>query len=194
MKRVLTITALAIAIVTPALAQTVVTGSSQTKPLAELAREEEARRKSVRKPAKVYSNDDLRPDPTRGSQPPSIGSVSSSNASPANVSPSAPSTEPVAPPRDQAYWSGRMRQLRESLQRSQIFLDSLQSRINALQTEYVNRDDPAQRAKIEMDRNTALAEFEKVKKEIEDQTKAIAALEDEARRAGVPPGWLRPGA
>ena len=28
----------------------------------------------------------------------------------------------------------------------------------------------------------------------DDQTKAIAAIEDEARRAGVPVGWLRPGA
>jgi hypothetical protein len=30
-----------------------------------------------------------------------------------------------------------------------------------------------------------------VRKEIEDGNKAIAAIEDEARRAGVPPGWLR---
>jgi hypothetical protein len=30
-----------------------------------------------------------------------------------------------------------------------------------------------------------------VKAEIEDQKKAIADLEEQARRANVPPGWLR---
>ena len=61
-------------------------------------------------------------------------------------------------------------------------------------TDFVNRDDPAQRAKLEADRKTALAELERVKKELETQTKGIAAIEEEARRAGVPAGWLRPGA
>jgi hypothetical protein len=73
-------------------------------------------------------------------------------------------------------------------------MDSLQSRINALQTDFVNRDDPAQRAKIEGDRKAALAELERVKKELDENTKKITAIEDEARRAGVPAGWLRPGA
>ncbi len=80
------------------------------------------------------------------------------------------------------------------LHAQQIFADSLQSRINALTTDFVNRDDPAQRAKIEDDRKAALAELERVKKEMDDTTKAIAAIEEEARRAGVPAGWLRPGA
>jgi hypothetical protein len=87
-----------------------------------------------------------------------------------------------------------MKAAREQLERSQLFADSLQTRINSLWTDFVNRDDPAQKAKLETDRKTALAELERVKKEIELQTKAITALEDEARRAGVPPGWLRPGA
>ena len=84
-----------------------------------------------------------------------------------------------------------MKEARDKLTRSQLFADSLQTRINSLTTDFVNRDDPAQRAKIETDRQAALAELEKVKKDIEEQGKAIKAIEDEARRAGVPPGWLR---
>ena len=87
-----------------------------------------------------------------------------------------------------------MKAARDTMDRQQIFADSLQSRINALTTDFVNRDDPAQKAKIETDRKAALAELERVKKELEDQAKAITTIEDEARRAGVPPGWLRPGA
>ena len=50
---------------------------------------------------------------------------------------------------------------------------------------------PAQRALVEKKRLTAIAEQERVKADISKQTKAIADIEDEARRASVPPGWLR---
>jgi hypothetical protein len=49
-----------------------------------------------------------------------------------------------------------------------------------------------QQRAIEQDRNKALAELERVKKEIDDNQKEVAAVENEARRAGVPAGWLRP--
>ncbi len=70
-------------------------------------------------------------------------------------------------------------------------MDALQSRINALTTDFVNRDDPYQRAVIEGDRVKAIAELERLKKELQLQTKAVDDLREEARRAGVPPGWLR---
>jgi hypothetical protein len=168
-----------------------------TKPLADVAKDEEARRKSVRKPAKVYTNGNLRTDISAGvAGAPASPSTTDKpgNATPSNTSPAAPNAAAPAGLRDQAYWSGRMKDARAAMDRTQIFADSLQSRINALLTDFVNRDDPAQKAKIETDRKTALAELERVKKELDDQRKAIAAIEDEARRSGVPSGWLRPGA
>lgn len=194
MKRFLAITAVVlVGFAALASAQT-----STTKPLAQVAKDEEARRKSVKKPAKVYTNNNLRPDISSGAAaaptPPSTPDKPA-NASPSNTSPAAPgATAPAAGAKDQAYWSGRIQAARAALDRTQIFADSLQSRINALTTEFVNRDDPAQRAKLEGDRKAALAELERVKKELEEQRKAITAIEDEARRANVPSGWLRPGA
>ena len=67
----------------------------------------------------------------------------------------------------------------------------LQSRINALTTDFVNRDDPAQRNAIAAERQKSLAELDRVKQEIVDQQKAISAIQDDARRAGVPAGWVR---
>ena len=172
--------------------------SASTKPLADVAKDEEARRKSVRKPSKVYTNGSLRSDISTGVTPaPATPAPTDkpANASPSNTTPAAPgATAKPAEVKDQAFWAGRMKAARAALDRTQIFADSLQSRINALQTDYVNRDDPAQKAKLESDRNAALAELERVKKELDDQRKAITAIEDEARRAGVPSGWLRPGA
>ncbi len=190
MKRIIAITSAAV-LVFGALASA---QSSMSKPLADVAKDEEARRKEVKKPAKVFTNGSLRPDISKGAAPPpsATAPIGAANASPGNTTPAAPAAD-AAPAKDQAYWATRVKTARDLLARTQIFADSLQSRINALTTDFVNRDDPAQRAKIEGDRKAALAELERVKKELDEQAKAITAIEEEARRAGVPSGWLRPG-
>ena len=193
MKRVIAITA-TVVLGLAALAS----AQSSAQTLADVAKAEEARRKTVPKATKVYTNGDLQTDISKGvplPPTPTTPAAASKNASPSNATPGAPgAAAPAGGVRDQAYWAARMKAARDTMDRQQIFADSLQSRINALTTDFVNRDDPAQKAKIETDRKTALAELERVKKELEDQAKAITAIEDEARRAGVPPGWLRPGA
>jgi hypothetical protein len=84
-----------------------------------------------------------------------------------------------------------MQGARDALQRSQVFAEALQSRINGLTTDVTSRDDPAQRAAVATDRQKALAELNRVKDDIARQTKAIADIQDEARRGGIPPGWVR---
>ena len=195
MKSVIALSAVMIAtFASLATAQTGTTPS--TRPLADVARAEEARRKELRKPSRVLTNSSLIPDISKGiADPPSATPSTGANAPPANTTPATPAADtPPGAAKDQAFWAGRMKTARDQLSRTQIFMDSLQTRINSLTTDFVNRDDPAQRAKIETDRQQALAELERVKKELTDQQKAIAAIEDEARRAGVPAGWLRPGA
>jgi hypothetical protein len=157
--------------------------------LASVAKKEEERRKSVKAAAKVYTNDDLKADITASAVP------ASTNTSPDTPTPGSqvPSVnlpggtikEGDVAAKDEAYWRSRM------TERLRIFSDALQSRLNALATDIVNRDDPAQRSQLELERQRALAEMERVKKEMADQTKVIADIEEEARKAGVPPGWLR---
>jgi hypothetical protein len=72
-----------------------------------------------------------------------------------------------------------------------MFAEALQTRINALTTDFASRDDPYQRARVADDRQKAMAEFDRVRSEIELQKKKIGDIEEEARRASVPPGWLR---
>ena len=43
------------------------------------------------------------------------------------------------------YWRKRLADLQTALDRDQTYLDAVQSRVNALTTDFVNRDDPAQR-------------------------------------------------
>jgi hypothetical protein len=164
--------------------------------LADVAQREEQRRKAVKPAAKVYTNKELRSGQESGAlatapaAPPPAAPASGTEASTA-AKPTEPPQEPDQPVKDQAYWAGRMKELRANLERDQTYVDALQSRVNALATDFVNRDDPAQRGAIANERQKNVAELERLKKAIVDTKKAIADLEEEARRAGVPPGWLR---
>lgn len=197
MKRLIAIT-ITLAVASPLVAFAQV---SSTVPLAEVARKEEERRKSAKKATRVITNANLGADevnlPPKG-MPTFAGS---SNATPSNTSPGSPTipggkAEPIDPgaKKDQAHWQGRMAAAREQVRQTTLFADSLQTRINSLRTDFVNRDNRVEREKIQQDLNNALAELERLKKELDKHQKAITAIEDEARRAGVPAGWLRPGA
>ena len=67
----------------------------------------------------------------------------------------------------------------------------MQTRVNSLTNDFYARDDPAQRAVIWTQRTKALEQMERLKTEIAEGTKAIAKIQEDARKAGVPPGWLR---
>jgi hypothetical protein len=162
--------------------------------LGEVARAEEERRKTVKSAGKVYTNDRLRPDPTTPSQPAPLPQSSTSPApAPADPAPKAGDAGQGARPaaKDEATWRDRIKVARENLERTKIMADALQSRINALNADFTARDDPAQRGVIASNLQRALGELDRTKKEIETQNKAIAQIQDEGRRAGVPAGWLR---
>jgi hypothetical protein len=157
---------------------------AQTPSLVDLAQMEQARRKAVKGVAKVYTDKDL---PKTGTP-----AIASAVPTPTVIPPEPKPAEAVpADQKDEASWRARMAQAREALRRNEAFATALQSRINALATDMVNRDDPYQRAKISDDRQKALAELQRVTTEIEQSKKEIADIEEDARKANIPPGWIR---
>jgi len=162
---------------------------AQQPSLAELAQKEQDRKKALKAaPAKVYTDKDL----PKSSTPPAVASAVPSSTPPAATEEKKAAAEPPKPPdSEEATWRNRMVQAREALRRSEAFAEALQSRINALTADVVNRDDPYQRAKLADDRLKALAELQRVQGEIEQSKKDISDIEEEARKAGVPPGWIR---
>ena len=179
----------------------VAANAARAQSLADVAKREEERRKSVRAPGKVYTNDTLR------SEPPPSASTPSAPATPQAPAPAAPpagnqppqagqtpagqAPDAAAAPKTEAEWRQKVAASREALSRAQIFAEALQSRINALSTDFVNRDDPAQRDVVAAERQKALAELERVRKEIQQYQKEVSGIQDDARRAGVPAGWVR---
>jgi len=163
--------------------------------LGDVARQEEARRKAVTTAGKVYTNDNLRSDGSTAVPPataPSTGTpATDAVANPGTADKADTGDKALGPKKDQAYWQNRVKSERDALSRAQLFAESLQSRINALTTDFSARDDPYQRNQVAQDRQKALAELDRVHKEIADHTKAIADIQEEARKAGVPAGWAR---
>jgi hypothetical protein len=184
--------------------------------LADVARKEEGRRQAIKQPSKVFTNKDLGSVPATDSAPPPktpnadasavAGQAPSGQAQAGQAQPGqgqagqapagaagdkAPAKTGAEPIKDQAYWAGRQKALTVQLDQDQALADALQSRVDALTTDFVNRDNPVQRAGIERDRQKALVESVRLKTAIQQDKKALADLQEEARRAGVPPGWLR---
>ena len=176
--------------------------SLRAQSLAELAKKEEERRKEVKEPSKTYTNKDLTSVPPATAAPPvetakpaeaEAGSADAAKAKEGDKKDAGPDKgdKSKGPVKDQAYWAGRVKDLQTQLDRDQTFADALQTKINALTTDFVNRDDAAQRAQIARDKQKALDELARLQQAIQNDKKASADLEEEARRAGVPPGWLR---
>ena len=177
--------------------------------LGEVARKEAERRKAVKAPGKTYTNDQLKSDgrdvplapaaPADSTAKPSTGSAPATGGGTAKAGDAAGQKDAgqkeqaaaKEPAKDEAYWKNRVQTEREALSRAQMFGDALQSRINGLTTDFTARDDPAARAAIGADRQKSLDELARVKKEIEQHTKAIADIQEEARRSGAPAGWVR---
>ena len=162
--------------------------------LGEIGRQEEQRRQNVKTPARVYTNKDL------GAPSSTVDASVTQPAPPAAPASPPPGAAAAAgaddkakdgPPKDQKYWSGRKKDVDAKLERDRVLADAMQSRINGLTADFAARSDPAQRAVIERDRQRAVAELDGLQKAIKDGQKAVTDLDEEARKAGVPPGWLR---
>lgn len=196
MKRLIVIVARAVApgaVSAAILAGSALTVQAQTPTLGEVAKKEADRRKAQPAAGKVYTNKDLPPSAqTPAAAPPS----GPETAAPVDPVAAATGEKPAEPKpegetKDEAWWKNRMASAREELRRNEMFAEALQTRINALSRDYTSRDNPAQRRQIGQERAEALSELNRVKQEVERGNKQIADIEEEARKAGVPPGWLR---
>jgi hypothetical protein len=162
--------------------------------LGELAKREQERRKAAPPAKKTYTNDDLKQVTPSGKPGDDAAKGADAKTAPGEKAAEPEKVEdkkPAEPAKDEAYWRGKITAAREDIRRNEAFKDALQSRINALTADFSARDDPYQRAKISDDRQKALAELTRVSEEIEKTKKLIGEIEEEARRAGVPPGWIR---
>jgi len=169
--------------------------------LADVARKEEERRKAVKTPSKVYTIRDVRKalggDPSTPLAPtPGEAASPGVSARPPDSPVSAPqvATPPPVPPevKDEAYWRRLLGDARSKLERSTTVASALRSQYEVLASRFASLADASQRGLVIAEMEKMQSEIDRVQKEIGQQTQDVANLEEQARRAGVPPGWIRP--
>jgi hypothetical protein len=181
--------------------------SARAQSLGDIAKREQERRKAAAPATKTYTNEDLKKLPPSSDDAAKTadavkagdakaaealkagGEAKPGDAKPTDVKPDA--VVPETPAKDEKFWRARITAVKEDIRRNEMFRDALQTRINALSNDFAARDDPYQRAQIADDRQKALAELNRVTQDIEKAHKSVADIEEEARKAGVPPGWIR---
>ena len=84
-----------------------------------------------------------------------------------------------------------MAHARSSLERNQVLADAMQSRINGLNTDVVNIDDPFQQGQLRNQLTRAMTELDRLNRQIAADTQAIKDIQTEARKMRIPPGWVR---
>lgn len=186
-------------------------GTGEKASLADLARQQRAKRMKVmqERSVRIWTNDNM------PKQPPSTGPTAAAGMS---AAPSAPATEPGqtesstasssqaagtseaagAEPsssegeHDEEYYRERMSELRAQLDMHQRQLSVLLQKQSQGQMQYYT--DPQKTLEQEYSRsdiNERNDEIAKKRQQIAEDEQAVRALQDQLRREGHPPGWLR---
>lgn len=150
---------------------------------------EKDKEKEKKPPAqKVYTNEDLAVHHPPGSPSPKPGS------SPSPVAPqgASPSADPRS--REEVAWRLRAARAREAVRLAERKVAEARQKAESLVVD-VNpiegTSDPFRQQSLEQQRAQAAGELSEANKALERVQKAWDDLQEEARRAGVPPGWLR---
>ena len=175
-------------------------GASYGQSLADLARQERARKAQTRA-AKEYTNDDI-PAPT----------ISATASAPAASQPSAPESAPqggeqaaapggaAKPPaeveKSQADLEKEYRERAAKLKETQEFeerkLDVMQRELNLMQQQYYSDPNVGLREQYGREEiNKRTADIEAQRAAVEKAKQAVADLEEELRRKNLPTGWAR---
>lgn len=171
----------------------------QATSLGDIARQLKAQRaKAAKKPAKVYSNDNL-PKRQPGEALTMAGGISNevpppppdASASGGTGGGEAASSGPAGA-HDEKYFRAKMAELRDRLENHQRLLNVMQQKQSQGQTQYYS--DPNKTLQQEFSRSDAtkaVDDVAKMQQNIADDEKAMDDLRDQLRREGGEPGWLR---
>jgi hypothetical protein len=130
---------------------------------------------------KVYTNDDLGAE--HAAPPPAA-------AAPASTAAAASPAQTMDPA---VRWRRDAKARRDAISRAEAKIATIQARLDAMMVDLnpTNVGDPNRLQTLEADKAKAQADLDAVKDELAQARQGLEDLEESARKAGVPPGWLR---
>jgi len=175
------------------------TASLAAQSLGDFAKKIEEERK-VQKPAsRVYTDKDLDKAPKGAPAPATPASAPATSGTVEQRESDRRDEYRKIARKDEAYWKERMRTAQSILDADRTYLAAATAREKELARQ-LNRDaadviyvrDGKVYAEADGRWQAAVAEVSRLTALVETDRLAIGSLEEEARRANVPPGWLRP--
>lgn len=159
--------------------------------LAELARKERERKQAIEKKKKVITNADLAKFQdarvTTAARSASAAPAARPSQEEAAVLPAAPDQQKQAEAeKDPDYWKSAFAEIRLNVKNAVNRSLVLQLRMNNLRNAFFVEDDGNTQAMIQAQLDETFKEMEQNRLEIEEARKTLAALQQEARRAGLP--------
>jgi hypothetical protein len=156
--------------------------ASSAQSLADVARKEEARRQKIAKPSKVYTDEDVQKyAPLTSSAQAKASTVTALDA---NGKPVGQQAAAEGLPADEAGWRARLQNARDGLDRDRLLVSALEQQARSAKGR-ADGDEPAN------DASPRSAEIKRLKAEMDAYRATLANAEEDARKAGVPPGWVR---
>lgn len=164
----------------------------------EQKKREERKKKGATAPdGRVYTEEDLRPGSLSAEPKPSP----SAKATPTPAATPTPTPAPAADlaaeeaerSAEKASWQARADQVRQDIASADAEVKRLEARVEGLRNDRgaSNAMDPFRLQTIQAELASATSDLEAARNKAAAARQRQDALEDEARRAGVPPGWLR---
>jgi len=173
--------------------------SARAQSLADLARQEQERRKSVKEPARVYTDADVdktAPLTTAAARPAPAASGDATKdaaAAPAGAEPQGAKdgNKEKQAPKDEAGWRSRMQQARDDVARSQRLLTAMEQQLISMGIQASSAAIAGRPAPDSAKQEETAREVERLRADVTKATATLSRLEDEARSSGIPPGWVR---
>ena len=142
-----------------------------------------------KKAKRVLTNEDIAENPSTSGPPENNGKISAkplkSSALPARKEPSTP---PASDQQAEAYWRKRAGEIRAQMEHVDKAMADLSEKIKSGKSDGLKIGFDTYTAVIEANFGDQMKSLQQVKEKLQQQ---LDGLEEEARKAGAQPGWLR---
>lgn len=170
--------------------------SAEDSPLVEAAKKEKARRAQMKSPAPVLTNQDVdkfkQKHQIAGESQTQTAEATDQEQQQANDTVKKEEKTQVPLSDNERYWRQKTQAINDQINQLQQRADQLQSDINALWMAGTASDNGQQTVLIGAQRGERMEELKQVQQQLEAAKQAQENLQEEARKEGALPGWVRP--
>jgi len=158
--------------------------------LVDLKKKEKQRKKNLKKPSLVITNDNIGKLKFKNSRYTLIEVVSGKKTEPGTQQIAA-LKKPPSRDREKEYWQSMKNNLESQIAKLKETVNELQLNLNKLHTDHLIMDLPYQKAALKKQIDQLSPKLNANKENLKNLQQELAALPDKARKAGIPPGWIR---